>query len=109
MYVYVFSSFCENYYHIVSRLRVRLVCVRARADVLCRHQRRGPGRRVRRQVPEPVLAEEGRAVHGPVHDVLRQVPGLRAVGPVRQQGRVPLLQGHEVPQDPAPQVPLGYA
>ncbi|CAD6223272.1 unnamed protein product [Miscanthus lutarioriparius] len=56
---------------------------------------------------KPVLAEEGRAVHGPVHDVLRQVPGLRAVGPVRQQGRVPLLQGHEVPQDPAPQVPLG--
>ena len=58
-------------------------------------------------MPEPVLAEEGRAVHGPVHDVLRQVPGLRALGPVRQLGRVPLLQGHEVPQDPAPQVPLG--
>ncbi|PWZ39026.1 hypothetical protein Zm00014a_031384 [Zea mays] len=70
-------------------------------------RRRGAGRRVRRQVPQPVLAEEGRAVHGPVHDVLRQVPGLRAVGAVRQQGRVPLLQGHEVPQEPAPQVPLG--
>lgn len=78
-------------------------CVRA-CD--CR-RRRGAGRRVRRQVPQPVLAEEGRAVHGPVHDVLRQVPGLRAVGAVRQQGRVPLLQGHEVPQEPAPQVPLG--
>jgi hypothetical protein len=62
---------------------------------------------VRRQVPEPVLAEEGRAVHGAVHDVLRRLRGLRAVGALRQQGRVPLLQGQEVTQDPAPQVPVG--
>jgi hypothetical protein len=62
---------------------------------------------VRRQVPEPVLAEEGRAVHGALPYVLRQVPGVRALGALRQQGRVPLLQGHEVAREPAPQVPLG--
>jgi hypothetical protein len=90
----ILSPFCKD---------LATPCVRA---CNCR-RRRGAGRRVRRQVPQPVLAEEGRAVHGPVHDVLRQVPGLRAVGAVRQQGRVPLLQGHEVPQEPAPQVPLG--
>lgn len=65
------------------------------------------GQRVRREVPEAVLAEGGRAVHGPVQDVLRQVQRLRAVGAVREQGRVPVLQGHEIPQERAPQVPLG--
>jgi hypothetical protein len=57
-------------------------------------------------VQEAVLAEGGRAVYGPVQDVLRQVRRLRAVGAVRQQGRVPLLQGHEIPQERPPKVPL---
>ena len=59
-----------------------------------------------RQVQEPVLAEGGRAVHGAVHDVLRQVRRVRAVGALRRQGRVPLLQGHEIPQERPPKVPL---
>lgn len=62
---------------------------------------------MRGQVQEPVLAEGGRAVHGAVHDVLRQVRRVRAVGAVGQQGRVPLLPGHEIPQERPPQMPLG--
>jgi hypothetical protein len=68
---------------------------------------RGGGRPLQLQVPEQVLAEEGRAVHGALHDVLRQVRRLRAVGALREQGRVPLLPGHDLAQERAPQVPLG--
>jgi hypothetical protein len=46
-------------------------------------------------------------VHGALHDVLRQVRRLRAVGALREQGRVPLLPGHDLAQERAPQVPLG--